>query len=662
MPTFNLVPMSSGTVTGKAWIEPNLVISQVVADTYTMVGDGSMNDVEYIELFNPTTAPIYIGTTRDTYYSAKPALWITSENGDIGYEYDCTSYHGDYRIFCMNYVTSYVPAQSYFLISNADRFMLNGVWVTADAYYTPLYTTHHLSANNQSVPAFMGGGNYAVNVTKAGTVSLYNFLGWSNVPQFSVIDQVRWNSATGSAFGYNGQIISTNTIPACPVASCPGYASLGSPAGNQLVRLSSPSFTSDVVNYGRAYDSQNPQWDFLYPKSGFPGLVYMPRDVASGSFTVISGMPAVGAVVSSNDGLSDPAQAYLAGLPPSAQFVLNSIATATMPSPWTVLVTSGGFTLENDTVTIPAQGSVYNFPSSTTILNQTATQGFISGTVTDIVGNPITAPSLIQVNPGVNGAPQNANGSTGNYMLRVTSGSVDVVVNPNYLNNNYVSASSLSVTVALGQVSNGVNFILSQGGQISGFVTRDGVNALPGVTVTAFDANGYARDSRVTDNNGRFTTLTIATGTYSVAPELDSLENSSPVSTPVTVAGGSTVFSTTFTISGALGTVSGSVTAGGKTISTGVLVVVTTSTLAGSPPAPPTLSSTTLAANSYYIASSKEDGTYSVDVRQSTSPAYKIYAYYSTLSSTGAVTIQSQTLSNVQVLAGSSVTGNNFAW
>ncbi|MFI5346914.1 MAG: carboxypeptidase regulatory-like domain-containing protein [Elusimicrobiota bacterium] len=657
LPTFNMTPMSSGTASGSAWMEPNVVISQVVADTYTMVGDGSMQDVEYIELFNPTTASLYIGTTGDTYQTNKPALWITSESGDFAYEYNCAWFRNA-NILCLNYVTSNIPAQSYFLISNADRFMLNGIWVTADAYYTPVYTTHHLSANGQAIPAIAGGGVYPVNVTKAGSVSLYNFIAWAHTPNFAVTDQVRWDSLTGSnVWTYNSQIISTPTI-----ANCCGNTSLGFPQGNELVRLSSPTFSADVVNFGRAYNSQNNQADFLAPNATFSQLPYLPHNVSSGAYTVISGVPAVGAVISANDGLSDPATAYLRGFPPSANFLLTNIATATMPSPWTVLITSGGYTLENDSVTVAATGSNYRFPSSTTILNQNATQGFISGTVTDILGNPITAPSLIQVNPGVNGAPQNASAASGRYLLRVSTGSVDVIANPNYLNNNYVSGSSLSVTVALGQISDGVNFMLSQGGQISGFVTRDGVNALPGVAVTAFDINGYARDTRVTDNNGRFTTLTIASGTYSVAPELDSLENSSPANTPVTVTGGATVFSTTFTISGALGTVMGSVTAGGKAISTGVLVVVTTSTLAGSPPVPPTLSSNTLASNSYYIASSREDGTYSIDVRQSTSPAYRIYGYYTTLNSTGAVTIQSQTLTNVQVLAGSSVTGNNFAW
>jgi Tfp pilus assembly protein PilV len=666
MPDFLLTPMSSGTVSGTVWVNDHVIISQVVADTYTMVGDGTMQDVEYIELFNPTASPVYIGTTGDTYQTNKPALWFTSESGDFTYEYACTSFNSE-NTFCLNYVTSNIPAQSYFLISNADRFMLNGIWVTADAYYVPAYKTHHLSGNNQPVPGggfplgISGGGNYPVNVTKAGSVSLYHFDGWSATPQFTVLDQVRWNSATNTnVFTYNGQVLSTNTIP-----NVAPNTSLGSPAGNQLVRISSPAASAaGMTGFGHAYDSKWPAANFLSPSLTFSGLQYLPHNVSSGAFTVVAGRPAVGAVVTGSDALSDSTLAYTVGYPPIAQFLLPNVATGTFPSPWTVLIASGNYSLENDSVTIAATGSNYLFPSSTTILNTPSTVGFISGAVTDVFLNPITVNSLIAVSPGANGVSSNASALNGRYLLRVSTGSVDVVANPSggSNNNKYVSVSSLSVTVAVGQISDGVDFILPQGGQIAGFVTRDGINALPGVAVTALDVNGYARDTEVTDNNGRFTTVIVGTGTYTVKPELDSLENSSPVSTPVTVAAGTTIFSTTFTISGALGSVSGSVTLGGKIISTGVLVVVTTAAMAGAPPAPPTLSSTTLATNSYYIASSREDGTYSVDVRQSTNPAYHVYGYYTTLNSTGAVVIQSLTLNNVQVVAGSSSTGNNFAW
>ncbi len=62
------------------------------------------------------------------------------------------------------------------------------------------------------------------------------------------------------------------------------------------------------------------------------------------------------------------------------------------------------------------------------------------------------------------------------------------------------------------------------------------------------------------------------------------------------------------------------------------------------------------------MASSLESGTYSVSVRQSTSPTYNAYGYYNTLNSAGTVTFNSIELTGISVVAGSSVTGQNFAW
>ena len=640
MPTFNLTPMSSGTVTGTAWVNSHIVISQVVADTFTFCQDASggitQRDVEFVEFFNPTNASVYMGQTGDYYYTNTYNLWFMGSSGGA---YQYTGSNASW--FNTHYVNNNIASGGYYLFANTPRFLLNGIWVTADAYFV---------GGNQTapeIPHYM-----SADATQAG------YIAWAHYPNGPTIDSVGWNNASISPTSYWVPTISSITIP--------NFGNgLGTPKGNSLVRISSPAATaSDLGTYGHAYNASDPRASFLYPSGAFSGVPYTPHNVSSGTFPIIAGTPAVGAVITANDPLSDPAQAVSVGYPPVAKFTLNNVATATISSPWTVVISSGLYSLENDTVTIASSGSNYNFPSSTTILNVPATQGFIAGSVVDVLGNPITSPVLISVSPGANGVPANASAANGRYLLRVSTGNVDVTANPSggSNNNNYVTVSSLAVTVALGQISDGVDFVLTQGGQISGFVTRDGVNALPGVAVTAFDVNGVARDTRITDNNGRFTTLVIATGTYSVAPELDSLENSSPINTPVTVAAGSTIFSTTFTISGALGTIMGNATLGGKPISTGVLIVVTTSTLAGSPPAPPVLSSTTLATNSYYIASSKEDGSYSVDVRQSTNPAYNVYGYYTTVTSTGAVTIQSTTLANVQVVAGSSVTGNNFAW
>ena len=649
---FSMVAIATGTVKGTVWMNDRVIISQVVPDTFTFCQDASnaltQRDVEYIEFFNPTASQVYMGATGDNYFTNYNSLWYYSQNGNGAYQF----HNGNNsQQFDITYVTTTVPAFSYFLYANTPRFMINGVYVTADAYFTP--ATGGVAAPD--IPHYLSA---AANIGTSGYVE-YAHYPFGAFPVATASDSVGWTDSTPHTFTpWWTPLISTPTIFNCNTC---GYTSLGSPKGNQIVRLSSPTVSAaGMTAFGHAYNSQNNQYDWQAPSLSFSGITYVPHNVSSGTFTEVAGKPAAGAVISSNDGLSSPTTAFLVGAPPVASFILTNVATTSVVNPWIVLITSSSYSFEDDTVTIPSPGAFYTYPSSTTILNLATNTGFITGTVTDVFGAFIS-PGVVMSPKGA-GNNQTTSTSDGRYLLRVSTGSVDVVANNGNANSSYVSISSLAVSVYAGQISDNVNFILSQGGRISGFVTRDGSNALPGVAVSALDVNGYARDTQVTDNNGRFTTIDIATGVYIMTPELDSLETSTPTGQSTTVGMGQTVFSATFTITGALGTISGTVTVGSKPITTGVLVVVTTSSLAGSPPAPPSLSSATLASNSYYVTSSLEDGSWSIGVRQSTTTLYNAYGYFTSINSTGAVTFQSQTLSNISVVAGSSVTGFNFAW
>ena len=329
---------------------------------------------------------------------------------------------------------------------------------------------------------------------------------------------------------------------------------------------------------------------------------------------------------------------------------------------WTVLISSGQYMLQNDTVTVTAPGSVYTFPSSTTFLTQTAVMGIITGRVLSALNTPITNPSPIGLSAGGAGSPTSASTTDGRYRLVVTPGMVDVIANPGNTNPSYVSLSSVSIPAQVGVVWSGVDFILYQGGRVSGYITRDGINALPGVAVSITDSNGISRDQQVSGVDGRFTSISIPTGTYTAAPAIGSLEQSIPSSTTISLtAAGATKFSSTFTITGAMGNITGTVKAGGQPIKTGVLIVVTTATLAGTPPAPPALNAGTLAGIPYYVVSSMEDGTYSIAVRQATAPKYNVYAYYPTPSGAG-VSMVYQSAANVQVLSGQTTAGVNFSW
>lgn len=623
---FTLQAIASGTVSGTAWVNPGLVISQVVAST--VQADGFI--AQYVELFNPTTAAVTIG-------GDPPPIKVNYQSA-AGCSFQARCADPTYGIK-LDYRNDSIAAGGYYIVANTGTFMVNGLSVYADAVITD-------DANNGAYcapppPNWNTGVSPPLKLIMSmpanGLGAGHGGAVWLTDAAGTTIDEACWTH--NAQYAPSPRCVTNNAV----------YLTTGLSEATQLIRTSSPNFVSD--SFGRAYDSGRHVVDLTTMT-----VQYRAFSTADGVQTVIAGVPAVGAVISANDGLSDPATAYATGNPPRAVFNLPNIATGT----WTVLLSSGQYVLENDTITLADSGSTYVFPSSTTFINQSAQYGFISGVVTDIAGLPISAPVAIPVSPGSAGANQNANTTNGRYLLVVSPGSVDVTANVGNANVNYVSISSLSVSVSLGRIANGVDFVLSQGGRLTGFVTRDGTNALPGVAINAVDANGLVRDTQVSDVNGRFTTINISTGAYRATPSLDSMELSTPTYISKTVVGGQTVDVGTFTITGALGTIVGSVSSGGSPIATGVLIVVTTAALAGSPPAPPALSSASLTGAPYYVASSLEDGTFRVDVRESTAPVYNVYGYYTTISPAGVVTVTAQTFT-VGVLAGQT-TGHNLVW
>lgn len=624
---FDLVPMSSGSVlSGPAlWYNPSVVISQVVVSSAQ--ADQSNFELQLVELFNPTGAPITVGSG-----STPDQVRLNIISGCSGANY-VTCNGGTYGIK-LNYANTTIPASGYYLIANTSSFTVNGTTYTADAVYAD-------DANGYCTAAPLAASWNTVSTPPVKKMAATNHSATFYITNSSgvILDAFGWDHAG---------IVSNHCETSCmQVAN-------GGPIGEQFVRaVSTATSVADHSLFGRVYDSNANRVDFSSTTGGFAYPVF---NSASPALPFISGKPAVNAVVSATDGLSLSTRAYATGSPPIAKFALTQVATGT----WTLYVSSGSFLLQHDTVTVTASGSIWSLPSTSTFLDTQNSSAFIEGRVTDVLGVAISP--AIPVDPGATGAVRYANTANGRYLLSVTPGTVDVIANSGSGSAaNYVSASSIGVTATLGAVTGGVDFLLSQGGRVSGFVTRDGVNALPGIALSVADINGYSRDQPVSGTDGRFTSLNISTGFYVVTPALDEMESVSPSSVAVTVTSGGNVFASTFTVSGALGRITGAVTLGGLPLRTGALIVVTTATLAGSPPAPPALSSATLTSSPYYLASSMEDGTFSVEVRQSTSPAYRVYAYYSTVSG-AAATINALSQTNVQVLAGQTVTGVNFAW
>ena len=603
---FNLVKIATGSITGTVWKNDHLVISQIVGSTVNSSG----YDQEYIEIFNPTT-------------------YTWTVDGDIGFKFrraDDSSGHD----ISISYTNPSIPSGGYYLFANTPVISAGGGTVAADAVWSsgnPVSEFPYFATQNNIIPVDENGGGEG-----GGAIEMYQ------MSAGRMLEQVGWNKSSHPAPFYEGSAI---------------VQTIGLSRNELYARKASTSGIN--WNYGPAYDSDDNSTDFYDYSSG---ISTAPHNSMSETKTVISGTPLTGAVVTASDGLSVSTTAWLSRNPPHASFTMADVATGTC----IVIISSGSYMLENGTVTIAAAGDVYNFPSSATFLTQEVTQGMITGRVLDALGMPISVPSAIVVSPGGAGSDVSASVSSGRYTLRVNPGVVDVTANPSSGNPNYVTISSLTIPIELGEVHAGVDFTLSQGARISGFVTRDGINALPGVIVTILDSNGLSRDQQITGVDGRFTTISVPTGTYTISPALGSREVSTPLtSTRTLVTAGTTLFSTTFTISGAMGYITGTVTSGGEPVKTGVLIVVTTVTLSGTPPAPPDLSSATLTGAPYYLVSSMENGVYTAEVVPSVSPAYTVYAYYPTPGGDYSTMVSTRT-TGVQVVAGQTTPGVNFSW
>jgi hypothetical protein len=393
---------------------------------------------------------------------------------------------------------------------------------------------------------------------------------------------------------------------------------------------------------------------------------WVPHSAASAAVPAIAGTPALGAQVTASDGLSDSTVTLAVGSPPVASFTLVGVATGT----WSVLVSSNQLVMQVATVTIASQGSVAYISSATTVpawtvagynnvfLSSTATGGYVSGRVYNYTGSPLAS---IPVGNGVD--PSKVSGANGVYFFPCSTGTWDITANISGFpspNASYVSRSSPSIPVTLGDVYGGVDFFLNQGGRVTGKVTRDGVNAVPGIALVAVNSGGVGVDQQVTDTTGRFTFVDLTTGSYTISAVLDSGETSTPVSVTTNVAAGATADIGTFTVVGAFGRITGTATYGGVPIQTGVLIVASTAAVS----APPALSAATLSGTPYYIGQTREDGTYTIDIRGSTNPAYNLGAYYFSFATSVSTVpvISTKTYTNVQVYPGSTTASINFSF
>jgi len=644
-----LSPMTTQSVQGYAWIRDHLVISQVVASSESAAAPGFYQ--EYVEVFNPTTSTVQMKGRFGLKFQRRVAQDAMPRVIDIDYDYKTP-------------VSTNIAPGGYYLFANTSPVTVGGVSLQADAIWETA------AGSNTVFPYFHAAGPYGednniipINTDGGGE-------GAGGLQLYDTVTGIAHDTFGWKGFG--GQY--PGLYESIPMDQMTGFQ-----AGEQFTReVSTAGYNHATLGlvadlYGRAYDHD---WnlDNILTNTEVGGVL-PPHNSASATRTTVTGTPAIDAVVTCNDGLSGPVTVPDSGWfwngtdnrwYRNPGFTMPSIATGT----WSVYFSSrtayADSFVEVSSVVIVGGGPL-NIPHATTnpawavpgrysvFITSSSEEGFVLGTVRNVFGTGI-APAINVTN---NLASVLANtASPYRFFLRTVPGIYNLTANANNANANYVSAVQPGVTVNAGQVTSGVDFILTQAGSLRGFVSRDGTNALPGIAMTATNAAGLVETTVVTGNDGRFTMSNMSTGTYVIEAALGSGEVSAPLSVSTTVTVGTSLFVGSFTVVGAAGYVTGAVTQSGSPIKTGVMVVVSTAVLA----APPALSSTTMTGIPYYIGASYEDGTYSLEVKGSTSTTFRVYAFYPIQNATGTWTTLTASSANVQILPGQTKTGVNFAW
>lgn len=639
---WTLTRIATGTAQGWVWLNPTgprYLITQAVASTVTYVPDlGTTQDIEYVELLNPTTKTLELSYI---------VLYVYRHNGSTDsplkyrYSYGYT-WTPDPTWDYMSYRSTSIPANSYFLIANTSMsFVLFNSTVTPDAWVESYYDYDGSVFSGPITGAFPS--LIKTNAESSSPQALYVYSYDSTWTTF-MYDELGWRG-DNKKYPY----LYKSDYPRCN----------GIQEGEQIIRYSTPAWTSS--GYQRVYDTENNRYDFecnRYSGSPIP-MTQRAFSTASGTQTALSGVPAYGALVSVNDTFSNSTAAYQVTIAtgsgglnyPGARFSLQGISTGT----WTVDIASGDYYTTVASVTISSSNETVLVPSSNTVpaalstyanhnvLLSTGIYGYVSGFVWDVSGAPLNGISVV-----AGGVPKTTN-AQGFYYAAVATGTVTVIINPSNANSAYVS-DTFAPTVYQGLVTN-VNDNLLRGGTLKGYVTS-GVSALPNINVIAL-LNGVQLGNGTSDTSGYFYIYNLTTGSYTAQPALDPVADASPDTLSGTVTQGSTVFLGTFTVTGAYGTITGTVKKGTSLITTGTLIIASSVTLSATPPS--IVASSAPARDVYYSVSSLSDGTYTLLVRGATNFNYNIRAWYPTISG-NTVTTSNVSYSGVSVTAGASTT------
>lgn len=607
---FSLTAMYRGNIYGYVYLASgnHLLISNVVGSTQTATGN-----TEWVEVYNPTT------------WTWTMANGLGTGNERMVFRYKKSGVVE--KSLSFDYRTTALAPNHYYLFANTGTVTAAGATRQADAVWS--WNGNWLD-QDETMKDGSGFGGY-VSLRDLATGKVQDTVGWV---AYSLINAGNWT---------NGWPESLEGFPLYWYYTYPWpypYLQNGLEADMAFTRNSQPN--SLVPGQASCYDSNYNLYNFYI--SSRP-LAYGPRS----SFDVkvcSTGVPAEGAIVFANDGLSSPVTADNNGF-----YWLTNASTGS----WTVYMSSG-VVYSSVAYYGGTTNGYWSWTDYTWIATPTA-YGYVTGRVTDVLNAPLQ--NIKMFSPGSSPVYTDWNGR---YTLPVEAGVVSVMANYQSYSPTYVELSSSNIVVDIGEVEQGVNFSLYQGGRIRGKVTTNGVDPLPNIPVVGLKG-GVEQGSGISGSDGYFmiSGTGISTGTYVVVPQLEAGESASPSSTTVTVTAGAVAFSSTYTVSNAYGYVTGTVTKSGSAITTGVMVYVTTATLAaaaGPPDITPALRGGT---GVYYAASSSALGTYTIPVKGGYT--YNVYAWYTTWSTGNnpVPTTTRQSATGVAVSPNTTVT-RNLAW
>lgn len=607
---FPLNKIGTGTISGMAYIRDHLLISQVVGSSVNRTGEYQ----EWVEVYNPTTWTWTMATGLGTGGG-------TGSNSVVIFTY---TEEGSGEVFPhFNYRSLSLDASSYFLFANTGTVSAVGINREADAIY-----------NDSSDWDF----DDMDDVIKTGAPSPAGHMIMGNVVTMTEYDVLGWNATSN---GNGAKKLATKYEGAAIVQA------QGLELGEAYTRRTQiGGFTS---TRGRCDDTQNNNNDF-YVATPVP---YQPRNTSD--FQVCyTGTPAEGAVVDANDGLSSSALVSSTGY-----FLLTNVATSAVlnaDSTWEVLAAS--YTIFNSSAGLTITAG-QNKDVGTLVLSTAISGGIASGYVYG--SGPDQNRPLPSIKVGSGGLTATTN-SLGYYRLFLNAGLAIITANIGLENGSYQSADE-NVTMTEGEVTTVPDFHLAQSGTIKGYVTA-GTGALPNIVVQATNGGPVYEDT--SDSTGNYyISATTSSVAYTVTPVLDPLQSytslpASPLTATLTTPG-STVFAGTITVVGAMGTIAGTVVASTASVTTGVLVVA--STVAVTDPLPTFTAASSPSEAVYYAASSQADGTYSLDVRSSTSTPYDVRAFYPVVNAvSGSVSYTSRSSTNVWVSSAGATTTRHFVW